>query len=67
MKALESVLAMCLAKDRAERTASAAEVQHVLIPALRRCPGVRVSASARRNLDGAGVTRSRTPIGPTTT
>ena len=67
VKALESVLAMCLAKDRAERTASAAEVQHVLIPALRRCPGVRVSASARRNLDGAGVTRSRTPIGPTTT
>jgi serine/threonine protein kinase len=67
VKTLESVLSTCLAKDRAERIASAAEVQHMLIPALRRCPGVRVSASARRSLDGAGVTRSRTPIGPTTT
>jgi eukaryotic-like serine/threonine-protein kinase len=66
VKALESVLSRCLAKMRAERTASAAEVQHMLIPALRRCPGVRVSPSAPRNLDGAGVTRSRTPIGPTT-
>jgi serine/threonine protein kinase len=56
VRRLDGVLQKCLAKDRAERFGSIAEMQKELIPALESCPALTVQASG--NLDIEAPTRS---------
>jgi hypothetical protein len=48
---LDAILQKCLAKERAERIASAADLQHELIPALRQCPALAPRPLANLDAD----------------
>ena len=59
IRTLENVLEKCLAKDRANRFASAKELRHALIPALQGSPSPSMQPRAGRPLSPSSPTRTK--------